>query len=153
MKIKIPEKRFVIGLPILTSNKEFLKEVPPLWEKFFRENIPEKIKNRVNSNILAVYTDYEGDYTKPFQYLIACEVKDIREVPKGLLGKEIAPAAYEVFTAKGEFPQSVAQTWQKIWKPEVDKKRSYTTDFEIYPADFNPKTKSDVDIYIAMREK
>jgi hypothetical protein len=70
------EKRFVIGIPIRTSNENgrFQKEAPSLWDKFYSENLIEKIPNKVDQNLLAVYTNYEGDYTKPFTYLIGCEV-------------------------------------------------------------------------------
>ncbi len=144
------EKMFVIGLPIVTSNKDgqFQKEVPPLWEKFFREKIADKINNRKNQNLLAVYTDYQGDYTKPFTYLIACEVTDLNEIPPGLVGKEIAPASFALFTAEGQFPESVAKTWQTIWNSKV--KRAYTTDFEVYSADFNPQATPKIKIYIAI---
>ena len=39
------EKRFVIGIPIRTSNENgrFQREVPPLWDKFYRENLAQKI--------------------------------------------------------------------------------------------------------------
>ncbi|MBA3723095.1 MAG: AraC family transcriptional regulator [Parachlamydiaceae bacterium] len=144
------EKKLVIGIPIKTSNENgrFQKEVPPLWDRFFRENMAGKIQNRINNNFLAVYTGYEGDYTKPFTYLIACEVSNIDKVPEGMVGMKIEPTTYAVFTAKGEFPKSMMQTWQAIWKS--DAKRSYTTDFEVYPADFNPQANPEIKIFISV---
>lgn len=144
------DKMFVIGLPIETSNEDgrFQREVPPLWERFFRENLAEKIPNRLNPNLLAVYTNYHSDYTKPFTYLIGCQVADLGIIPEGMMGVEIEPSAYAVFTAKGEFPQSMMHTWQAIWNSDV--KRSYTTDFEVYSADFNPQANPEVNIYISI---
>lgn len=143
------EKRFVIGIPIRTSNENgrFQREVPPLWDKFYRENLAQKIPNKVNQNLLAVYTDYEGDYTKPFTYMIGCEVSNLSTIPEGMRGIELEPSSYAVFTAKGAFPQSMMQAWQSIWTSIV--KRSYTTDFEVYKPDFNPQDNPEIRIFIA----
>lgn len=143
------EKKYVIGVPVRTSNEDgrFLKDVPPLWEQFHRERLAEKIPVRINHDLLAVYTDYEGDYTKPFTYIIGCEVKNLNSIPEGMIGIEIPPSKYALFTAKGEFPKSMMITWQNIWHSGI--KRSYTTDFEIYTSDFNPQNNPEVRIYIA----
>ncbi|MDB6081643.1 MAG: hypothetical protein JWO53_915 [Chlamydiia bacterium] len=123
--------------------------MPPLWEKFFQENIAEKITNRTNQNLLAVYTAYEGDYMKPFTYIIACEVSSLDVIPEGLIGKEIASSSYAVFTAKGLFPQSMMQAWQKVWNANIT--RAYRTDFEVYSPDFNPQASPEVKIYVSIQ--
>lgn len=145
------EKMYVVGIAIETSNKDgrFQKEVPPLWDRFFREKIADKIKNRKNQNLLAIYTDYHGDYTQPFTYLIGYEVSDLDRVPEGLIGKEIEASSFAIFTAKGQFPQSVARIWQNIWNSKMT--RLYATDFEVYPADFNPQANPEVNIYISIQ--
>jgi predicted transcriptional regulator YdeE len=150
-KLEYLSQRYVVGLPVVTSNEggRFQKDVPPLWERFFREKMAEKIQNRLDSSIWAVYTDYQSDFTKPFTYLIGCRVSDLKTIPPGMIGVEIAPSAYAVFTARGQFPQSLAQTWQAIWNSNL--KRAYTTDFELYPPDFNPKEKSEIKIYISIK--
>lgn len=141
-------KKFAIGVPIRTSNEHFVQEVPLHWEKFYSQNLAKKIPNKLNQELLAVYTDYEKDYTKPFTYIIACEVLDLKKIPTGMRGLEIHTAQYAVFTAKGPFPQALGETWHGIWK--TDLKRSYTTDFEIYRPDFNPKGKPEIKVYIAV---
>lgn len=148
--IQKKEKKFVIGVPVRTSNQDgsFLKDVPPLWEQFHREQLAEKIPGRLNHDLLAVYTDYESDYTKPFTYIIGCEVRSLNYIPEGMIGIEIQPSKYAVFTASGEFPKSMMITWQNIWRSEV--KRTYTTDFEVYHSDFNPQSNPEVKIYIAI---
>jgi len=146
-------KRFVIGIPIKTSNENgrFQQEAPPLWERFRTERLAEKIPNRISENLFAVYTDYEGDYTEPFTYLIGCEVSSLSAVSQGMVGMEIAPSQYAIFTAKGKFPESIIYTWQTIWK--ADFQRSYTSDFEIYSPGFNPfnpQNNPEVSVYIAV---
>lgn len=148
--IEKKEKRYVIGIPIKTSNESghFQKEVPPLWDKFHRENMAGKIPNKINQDLLAVYTNYEGDYTKPFTYLIGCEVSSLDNIPEKMIGIEVRASLYAVFIAKGAFPQSMSSTWQAIWGSGV--KRSYITDFEVYRSDFNPQNNPEVKIYIAI---
>lgn len=108
-----------------------------------------KIKNRLNHDLLCVYTDYEGDFTKPYRYIVGCEVKNLSEIPPGYFGKEISPSSYALFTAEGEFPQSMLKAWNAIWSSKVD--RAYTADFEVYAADFNPQNNPEVKIYIATK--
>jgi predicted transcriptional regulator YdeE len=149
---KQEKKKWVIGIPIKTSNEngQFFIDVPPLWERFYKEGMAEKIPNRLNKDLLAVYTDYEGDYTKPFTYIIGCEVSSLDKVPEGMRGIEIPAFSYAVFTAKGEFPQSMGIAWHAIWHSGL--KRSYTTDYEIYHADFNPQNNPEIDIFIAVEK-
>ena len=60
------------------------------------------------------------------------------------------PAAnYAVFSAKGPFAPSVAQTWATIWQTKLD--RAFTYDFEVYNAQSTNDAKSIVTIYIALK--
>ncbi len=140
---------FVVGISIRTSNEEnrFQHDAPPLWERFFLENLIQKIPHRIHQNLMAVYTDYESDYTKPFTYIIGCEVSAIQVIPDGMVGIEIPPSHYSLFTVTGEFPQSLVRTWDAIWKSDV--RRSYTTDFEMYPSEFPSRKNPEVTVYIA----
>ena len=119
-------KKYVVGIHIRTSNADgqFQKDVAPLWERFYRENLAAKIPNRTNQNLIVVYTDYEGDYTKPFTCWIGCEVSTLGSIPSGLTGIEIPDASYAIFTARGQFPNSLIQTWHTIWASQIQ--RTYT---------------------------
>ncbi len=142
------EKLF-IGLELRTNNEECSLAMPAHKDRFFKENIISKIPNRMNGNILALYTDYEGDYTKPYSWILGCEVSSLDEVPEGLVGKVITESMYAVFTTKGEFPQGLIAVWQDIWKSNLS--RSYTSDFEVYRSDFDPQQNPEVKIYIAIK--
>lgn len=155
-KIEHLEKRYFIGIPLKTSyeNGRFQKEVPELWDKLYRENLTEKVSNKVNDELLAVYTDYEGDYTKPFTYMLGFEVSSLDAIPEQMRGIEIAASSYVILTAQGGFPLSNMQKWQAIWNSNV--KRAYTTDFEVYKplyklpstAYYNPQ----IQVFIALEE-
>lgn len=144
-------KKFVIGISVKTTNENMksAQDIPPLCSRFYGENLSAKIPNRVDQNILVVYTQYESDYMKPYTCVVGCEVSSLKEVPPGMVGIEIPAHDYAVFTTKGPFPQSVVQAWQGIWSSTM--KRSYTADFEVYGPDFNPQTKPEVKIYLAIK--
>ena len=147
-KLETQEKKLVIGMKIRTDNNKCLKDIPELWSKFIRESIREKIPHQVNNALLAVYTEYESDYTKPYSYIVGCEVSTLDTIPEGLVGITVPQASYAVFTTEGPFPQGLGQTWQTIWKTPL--KRAYTSDFEVYGSDFNPPAKPEVKVYIAL---
>lgn len=140
-------KKYLIGVSVKTSNAHFQQEALPLRDRFLNEKLAEKIPHRLNQNILCVYTGYEGDYTKPFTWIMGCEVANLNEIPAGMVGIEIPPSSYALFRATGPFPESMLTAWMTIWKSDV--KRSYTTDFEVYGPDFNPYKSPEVKIYIA----
>ena len=141
-------EKFFIGLELRTNNQECSLAMPAHKERFFKENILSKIPNKINGNILALYTDYEGDYTEPYSWILGCEVSSLDNVPAGLVGKVIPQSKYAVFTTQGAFPQGLIAAWQTIWNTDLP--RSYTSDFEIYTADFNPQINPEVKVYIAV---
>lgn len=146
--IEHQKEKFFIGLELRTNNDECSFTMPAHKERFFKKNIPSNIPNKVNGNILALYTDYEGDYTKPYSWILGCEVSSLDEVPEDLVGKAIPESNYAVFTTQGEFPQGLIAVWQAIWKSNLQ--RSYTSDFEVYPYDFDPQKNPQVKVYIAI---
>jgi predicted transcriptional regulator YdeE len=125
--------------------------MPAHKERFFKENILAKIPNKVNCNILALYTDYEGDHTKPYSWILGCEVSSLDEVPAALVGKEIPASKYAIFTTQGAFPEGLIAAWEAVWQSNLP--RSYTSDFEIYPSDFDPQINPQVKVYIAIEGK
>jgi len=146
--IEKQDKKFFIGLPLRTNNDECSLAMPAHKERFFREGVLQRIPNKINGDILAVYTDYEGDYTKPYTWILGCEVSSLDLVPEGLIGKIIPSSDYAVFTTQGLFPQGLIHAWQEIWKSNL--KRSYSTDFEVYRSDFDPHSNPQVQVYISI---
>ncbi len=142
------KKKFFIGLELRTDNAKCSSAMPAHKERFFKENIPAKIPNKINGNILALYTDYEGDHTKPYSWILGFEVSSRDEVPVGLVGKVIPESKYAVFTTQGLFPEGLIGAWQAIWQANLQ--RSYSTDFEVYPADFDPQKNPEVKVYISI---
>lgn len=148
--IEKQSKRYFVGLELRTNNENCSLEMPAHKDRFFRENTAASIPNKINNDILALYTDYEGDYTKPYSWILGYEVSSLDKVPDGLVAKVIPEAQYAVFTTQGEFPQGLIDVWQSVWKSNLN--RSYTCDFEVYRSDFNPLINPEVKVYIALEE-
>lgn len=139
----------MIGIVTRTTNvnAQASLDIPKLWDKFYKENILDRIPNKKNNQVLALYTDYEGDYLQPYNVMIGCEVTSLEDVPPGMASKIIPTSDYTILKAQGKFPDCLVQTWQKIW--ESDLKRSYHNDFEVYNTlDF---THADIDVYIGVK--
>jgi predicted transcriptional regulator YdeE len=143
------KKKYILGIALKTSNQHSRakKEIPAHWDRFFTEGISDKIPNKLSNTIFSLYTDYEGDVTKPYSCIIGYEVSDLNHIPEGMVGKVIPEAEYALFDATGKFPDSVVQTWQTIWALPL--KRAYTVDFEVYPADFATQAAPEIKIYIS----
>lgn len=141
----------IIGIGVRTTNEnnQGAKDIASLWGKFMNEGITDKIPNKVGSTIYALYTDYESDYTKPYTMILGCRVDSLESIPEGMTSKAIGGGNYEKFTSKGDLTQgSIYKSWLEIW--EVDLKRTYTTDFEVYDERAQNPSNAEVDIFIAI---
>jgi predicted transcriptional regulator YdeE len=139
----------VIGISIKTTNAngQAAVDIANLWQKFYSENFLDKIPNKKNNTLLGLYTEYEGDFTQPYQYMICCEVTSLEDVPFDMTSKIIPTADYTILNAKGKFPDCLIQTWETIWKSDL--RRSYRNDFEVYQ-DLNPEN-ANIDVYIGVK--
>ncbi len=143
----------IIGISVRTSNEngQAGKDIPFLWNKFFEENISEKIPNKLSDEIYSVYTHYEKDHTKPYTTILGYKVKEEEPVPEGLVAIAISAANYKIFTAKGKISEGIVfKEWQNIWNLNDELNRSFTSDFEIYGTKSQDPESAEVDIYIAL---
>jgi predicted transcriptional regulator YdeE len=139
----------IIGIACRTSNQLAFQDLPKHWEKFWRENIIDQIPNKTSSDIIALYCDYEGDYTQPYTHVIGCEVDLLTPLPEGMVAKIIPSGSYAVFQAIGKQPEATIEKWIDIWK-DPSLKRTYTGDYEVYGERFF--SDGQVDIFIAIDE-
>ncbi len=151
---KVTKEGFnIIGIAIRTTNEnqQASKDIPQLWNKFMEAGILEMIPNKIDTTVYGIYTDYEGDYTKPYTAIIGCKVSNIESIPDGLIVKTIAPTTYTKFTAKGALKDNVVfDKWVAIWDLDLD--RSYTSDFEVYGEKAMDMNNAEVDIFIAVEK-
>ncbi|MBX7145987.1 MAG: GyrI-like domain-containing protein [Alphaproteobacteria bacterium] len=154
MNYKIVEKESltIVGISVRTTNQngQAMKDIGELWNRFIKENIKDKITNKIDDEVYSVYTDYEGDFTKPYTVIIGCKVPHTNNIPNNMQSKIIPNSTYAVFTAKGKIPEAIIDTWQTIWHEAI--KRSYTNDFELYDDRSKNMEHAEVDIYIAINQ-
>jgi predicted transcriptional regulator YdeE len=63
----------VVGISTRTTNAKEMSGkgvIAQQWDRFMKEGLLSKIPNKVDSNILAVYTDYESDANGAYTYVI-----------------------------------------------------------------------------------
>ena len=139
------EEKIVEGIAIKTSNQDAksIQDIGETWQKLFVNGIYEKIQNKVNNKTIGLYTEYEGDYTKPYTFVAGAEVSS-----KTDNCKIIKKGKYAKFVITGDVQNSVGQAWQEIWN--MDLKRKYTCDFEEYQNNSEDMQKQEIHIYIAL---
>lgn len=141
----------VIGIDCRTSNAPEAgpQDIPKLWGRFYGEDILNRIPNKTSSEVIALYCDYEGDYTQPYSVVIGCPVNSIDTIPEGMVAKTIPASSYAVFRAVGEYPASLIETWGNIWK-QSGLERTYTGDFELYGDKFVSGSPKELEVFIAI---
>ncbi|WDV45223.1 GyrI-like domain-containing protein [Clostridiaceae bacterium M8S5] len=142
------EKRVVIGITKKINNIEkAVKDISDMWVMFNTKDIYSKISDKTQENVLGIYYDYEGDYTKPYKFMIGKEIK--KQICGDKFTNTTIPAGkYAKFTAKGNVKKIVGEIWEAIWSMNLD--RAYTYDFEEYH-NMSDLNNTKVDIYIALK--
>ncbi len=142
----------IIGISVRTTNQnnQAQQDIGNLWGQFFSEKMMEKIPNKISSDIIAIYTDYKSDYTEEYTTMIGIPVSTLDIIPEGLMGREFQSENFKKYSAKGEMPDAVVNTWVEIWQNDKNLNRKYTYDFELYGEQSQNGENSEVEIYIAV---
>ena len=143
----------LIGISVRTTNQnnQVQEDLGKLWGQFFSENIYEKIPNRISNEILAIYTDYQSNYTEDYTTIIGVLVSTLNEIPDEMIGREFQPENFKKFVAKGEMPKAVVDTWTEIWQQDENLNRKYSYDFELYGENCQKAADSEVEIFVAVK--
>jgi len=151
---QVRKNRFnVIGISVRTTNEngKAKKDIGALWERFSIENIASKIPSILDETVYAIYTDYEGDHTKPYTTIIGFKVANLNLIPDGMVGKFIEEASYSKFIAKGDLTgPAIIKQWERIWNMDLDRK--YTSDFETYGEKAVDPANGEAEIYISVNK-
>jgi predicted transcriptional regulator YdeE len=149
----------IIGIQVRTSNAREMTgqgDIPKQWNKFYKEGIANKIPNKVDSTIYAVYTNYAGDYNGEYDFIIGMKVSNVSGVPPGMVAKKLPGGRFAVITsAKGPVEQVVPQAWQRVYHVDSNKQlggtRAYEADFEVYDHRSQNPQDAQVDLYIGLK--
>lgn len=143
------QEKMVEGIGIKTSNEngKSVQDIGKLWQKFFAEGEYDKIEHKANKKTIGLYADYEGDYTKPYYFMVGCEVE---KKSQNRMTKIIPKGKYAKFVIKGDVQKSVGEAWGKIW--QMDLKRRYDCDFEEYQNNSEDMQNQEIHIYIGLED-
>jgi predicted transcriptional regulator YdeE len=146
------KEKIVEGVEIITTNQngKSLQDIAEMWQKFFTEGIYNKIENKSNNKTIGLYTEYEGDYTKPYKFVVCSEVKKESQNLENRVIKTIQEGKYAKFVITGDVQKSVGEAWSKIWNMNL--KRKYTCDFEEYQHNTEDMNNQEIHIYIAIED-
>ncbi len=151
----------LVGIFVRTSNKAEmdpnLAKIPGNFNRYFSNGLFDKILNRKSPFVTySVYTEYESNEFGEYTHFIGEEVLSFEAQDLSLFKTLTVPEnKYTKFTTnKGEMPKIVIETWQKIWQMneiEMQGKRNYIADFEIYDQRAIDPQNAEVDIYIGKK--
>ena len=114
------------------------EQINDLWQHFFESQIGHVLEQRKDDIVYAVYSDYQGDFSKPYRLTIGFKMEDggtAQKLSPGLLHHtQIKTADYAMMAAAGEQPKALIETWTAIWQSDLP--RRYETDFEVYGPNF-----------------
>ena len=150
----------VVGITASTNNK---KESGPdaiigkLWQHFISEGVLNRIPDKVDQSILAVYTDYATDANGQYTLVLGAKVRPIPNpsLPPGMVVKTVPAGRYALFTTqRGPVAKVVVATWKQIWsyyQSPSNGQRAYGADFELYDQRAADPNNAQVDIYIGVK--
>lgn len=136
------EDKKVNGLKIRTTNENYkaITDIANLWAKFL-EDYP-LMSGRVNNKAIGLYTNYQGDFLAPYDFLTCYETKD-ESIFTILSGK------YAKFVIRGNPQTAVGEFWSKLWNLPLE--RAYLSDFEEYQNNSDDFSNQEIHIYISIK--
>ncbi|QEK38143.1 GyrI-like domain-containing protein [Candidatus Cytomitobacter indipagum] len=150
----------LVGISVKTNNAAEMNpdtgKIMPTINKYFSNNINEKISNRKNPGAMyCVYADYEGDHNGEYTYFVGEEVISFDNVDSTLKTHTIPQQKYVKFeVAPGKMPEICINAWKEIWSMDSNSlggERSFVADFEIYDKTPEAIEKEGFNIYIGIK--
>lgn len=110
--------------------------IPKQWQRLFQEDLLNRIPDRLDHSVIAVYTNYASDWNGDYTYILGAKVKPGTKVPAGMVEVRVPAGKYvEFLSARGPAPQVVPDLWKQIWAyfhEPGNPARAYKADCEIY---------------------
>jgi predicted transcriptional regulator YdeE len=149
----------IVGLGMRTNSEGLTREnssIIALMNKYRDRKVAEHIKNRSHPGVtFAIYTEYEDNFVGSCNYIIGEVVDSLGEQDLEQLQAITIPAScYLRFTTEsGSLPDVVIAAWEKITsfsEQEMQHRRKYLADFEVYDNRAANVNDAQVDIYIGV---
>ncbi|KKO92004.1 transcriptional regulator [Sphingobacterium sp. Ag1] len=148
------QKFYIAGISVRTTNQngQASEDIEALWERFWTEDIQNKIPNKTSDEIYAVYTDYKSDFKGFYTTIIGMSVDSLENCPEGFVGIIIEADNYEKFVSKGKMPQAIVETWLEIWADQdLNSRRAYKADFTIHGKKYYDGDNAEVETYLSIK--
>jgi predicted transcriptional regulator YdeE len=150
----------IIGIEAKTSGEAEMSgdsAIGPLWQRFYQEHVLDKIPNKSDQNIYALYTNYARDRMGNYTVIIGAKVKDKSQVPDGMAAKTIPAGQYAIFTSeKGPGESVIPDAWSKIWaledKGTLGGDRAYKVDYEVYDSRNTDPKQAQAEIFVGLKD-
>jgi predicted transcriptional regulator YdeE len=143
-KVEEQQSFAVIGVSVHTSGQKEAGgsgEIPALWTRAMQDGTFERIPNRTDDKMLAIYTDFVTDQTGAYTYILGERVSSTEKVPEGMVAVTIPAGRYAVIESdKGALPDIMPKLWKDIAAMSTKDRggnRSFKTDYEVFPAGFD----------------
>jgi predicted transcriptional regulator YdeE len=148
----------VIGISARTTNAKEMSGrgvIGKMWARVAKEGLLNAIPNRVDSNTLAIYTDYESDANGAYTFVIGARVSSAKEIPAGMVAANLPGGKYARFISDvGPAAKVVPETWARIWsspKSTLGGDRAYKADFELYGPHAADPQHAQVEIFVGVK--
>ena len=146
------KEKTVVGFLVNTTNENnrSVMDIAKIWGEFMQDGAYNAISNKLNVKSIGLYTDYEGDHTKPYNCMACCEVSNVECMPANMVTKKIPEGKYARFIIYGDVQQTVGEFWSRLWELPLDRK--YSADFEEYQNNSDDMSNQEIHIYIALND-
>lgn len=130
-------ERWIVGVATRTCNADEMRpdraRLPRLWQRAARTG-------PADAEMVAVLTDYESDHGGEYTQIVGRSVPGPPQLDEGLVAVRIPAGRYARIVAEGELPGAIVEAWQQVWAAQETGalRRSFRTDFEIWPASHAP---------------
>ena len=135
----------VIGIEVRTNNASEATgagAIPKQWQRLFAEGVLNRIPDRLDQSIVAVYTNYASDANGEYSFVLGAKVKPGSKAPSGMVAVPVPAGKYlEFVTAKGPGAEVVPPAWMQIYgyfQAHPAPARAFETDYEVYSETSDP---------------
>jgi predicted transcriptional regulator YdeE len=146
----------VVGIQVRTANRDEANpgtaRIPALWARW--ANVAADLPPRTETELYAVYSDYESDHLGAYSLTIGHAVAPETVVPPEMARVVVPSGRYAVVTTRrGAMPGIVREAWQRVWAAsdtELGGRRAFTVDYEVYDERSRDPADAEVDLHLSV---
>lgn len=120
--------------------------LPALWRRAGAPGAFAHVPGRIDENLYAVLTDYEGGPAGAYTQVVGVAVRTAARLPENMVAVRVPGVQCLKLEARGPLPEALAECWQQVRQHSEaggSPARAFTTDLEVH----HP---GGVDLYVAV---